>query len=47
VLALTATGRALLASAIPVWETTHAEIERPLSPGAPDRLRQDLNDLAR
>lgn len=47
VLVLTAAGGALLASAVPVWKTTHAEIERPLSAGAPDRLRQDLNHLAR
>lgn len=47
VLKMTATGRALLASAIPTWETTHAEIERLLSADTPDRLRQDLNDLAR
>jgi DNA-binding MarR family transcriptional regulator len=46
-LTLTSAGRSLLAAAIPIWKTTHAEIERLLAAGGPDRLRQDLNDLSR
>jgi DNA-binding MarR family transcriptional regulator len=41
-LKLTAAGRALLARAVPVWRETHAEVDRLLPPGGPDRLRQHL-----
>jgi len=43
---LTAAGRSLLASALPIWEQTHASLES-LLPGAdPDRLRADLRALS-
>jgi DNA-binding MarR family transcriptional regulator len=42
---LTPTGRALLASAVPVWKRTHAAIERLLGDGRPDPLRADLRAL--
>jgi DNA-binding MarR family transcriptional regulator len=44
-LALTPAGRALLAAAMPIWEETHAEIER-LVPSRPDELRADLRALS-
>jgi DNA-binding MarR family transcriptional regulator len=45
-LALTASGRALLDAALPVWEREHAVIDR-LVPGAgPDRLRGELRALS-
>jgi DNA-binding MarR family transcriptional regulator len=42
---LTPTGRALLASAVPVWTRPHAAIERLLGDGRPDPLRADLRAL--
>ena len=42
---LTEEGRALLASAVPIWETTHAEIESRLGL-EPQRLRDALGALA-
>ncbi len=45
-LALTAAGRALLAKAMPIWEVSHAAIERRLAPSDPDRLRADLRALS-
>ncbi|MEX2455062.1 MAG: MarR family winged helix-turn-helix transcriptional regulator [Rhodospirillaceae bacterium] len=45
-LTLTAAGRALLAEAFPVWQETHAEIERPLPGTKADRLRADLVALS-
>jgi DNA-binding MarR family transcriptional regulator len=45
-LALTATGRALLAKAMPLWETSHAAVERRLAGSDPDRLRADLRALS-
>jgi DNA-binding MarR family transcriptional regulator len=44
-LALTASGRALLATAVPVWELTHAAIERRLA-ADPEDLRGDLRLLS-
>src|ERR1700760_151276 len=44
-LTLTEEGRALLASAVPIWETTHAEIESRLGL-EPQRLRDALGALA-
>src|SRR6476620_1683108 len=38
-LTITATGRALLAKAFPVWVRTHTEIERLISRSTPDDLR--------
>jgi DNA-binding MarR family transcriptional regulator len=45
-LALTAAGRALLATAVPVWRRTHAAIERSLGRSNPERLRADLRALS-
>lgn len=45
-LMLTASGRALLESAIPVWRRTHAEVERLLPSADPDHLRTDLRALS-
>jgi DNA-binding MarR family transcriptional regulator len=44
-LTLTEEGRALLASAVPIWESTHAEIESRLNL-EPQRLREALGALA-
>jgi DNA-binding MarR family transcriptional regulator len=44
-LRLTAKGMKLLAEAAPVWERTHAEMERLLGDGEPDRLRRGLRAL--
>ncbi|MBE0532569.1 MAG: winged helix-turn-helix transcriptional regulator [Rhodospirillales bacterium] len=45
-LALTAAGRALLAKAMPLWESSHAAVERRLAGSDPDRLRADLRVLS-
>jgi DNA-binding MarR family transcriptional regulator len=45
-LSLSPAGRALLAAAVPVWESEHAAIEGPLEPSVPDRLRADLRSLS-
>jgi DNA-binding MarR family transcriptional regulator len=45
-LLLTASGRALLSAAVPVWEHEHAEIERRLCGAESDRLRADLRGLS-
>jgi DNA-binding MarR family transcriptional regulator len=45
-LSLTPAGRALLASAVPVWTSTHAEIEAILVDADPGRLRRDLRLLS-
>lgn len=45
-LALTPSGRSLVAAALPVWRCEHAAIDR-LVPGAdPDRLRAELRALS-
>lgn len=44
-LELTASGRALLAAAAPVWKRTHAATERRLKSSTPDILRASLHDL--
>ena len=46
-LALTPVGRELLVAAFPVWERTHAALERLLGGSDPDRLRADLRALSR
>ncbi|MDG3439705.1 MarR family winged helix-turn-helix transcriptional regulator [Nitrospirillum amazonense] len=51
VLALTPAGRDRLAAALPIWRTTHAEVEGWLGAGdtgqpGPDRLRADLAALS-
>lgn len=45
-LALTEDGRALLASALPVWERTHAEVDRLFPESDGDRLRDNLRALS-
>ena len=46
ILALTAKGERLLASAVPVWERTHHEIEQLIPNGDPDELRKSLQALS-
>ena len=43
---LTAQGMKLLASAVPVWQRTHEEVETLLPEGDPDRLRKNLRALS-
>jgi DNA-binding MarR family transcriptional regulator len=43
-LALSDQGRALLASAVPIWKKVHAELDK-LLPRSGDALRKDLNAL--
>jgi DNA-binding MarR family transcriptional regulator len=43
---LTPAGRALLASAVPVWERTHEDIDRLITSSDPDTLRADLRALS-
>jgi DNA-binding MarR family transcriptional regulator len=45
-LVLTASGRALLVAAVPVWKRTHAATERRLTRSHPDHLRADLRALS-
>lgn len=45
-LKLTPAGRRLLAKAVPIWQQSHAEIEKRLPESAPDRLRADLIALS-
>ena len=45
-LSLTAEGKATLARALPIWESTHAALEQTLPEGNAERLRQDLQALA-
>jgi DNA-binding MarR family transcriptional regulator len=45
-LALTPAGRSLLAAALPLWETTQAEVERLVTEAGPDLLRADLRALS-
>ena len=45
-LKLTRRGHALLKKAVPLWERTHAEIDRLLAGQDPDRLRRALRSLA-
>ena len=45
-LSLTDEGRARLSAAVPIWERTHADIERRLGDIPADRVRAGLNALA-
>jgi DNA-binding MarR family transcriptional regulator len=45
-LKLTRAGKLLLASAVPIWKRTHAEIERLLDGRDPEILRQELRVLS-
>ena len=44
-LTLTARGRALLAEALPIWESEHTALDALLAPTDPQRLRGDLKTL--
>ena len=46
ILLLTAKGRKLLASAMPVWKSTHDVIEQLLPDGDPEEFRKSLRALA-
>jgi DNA-binding MarR family transcriptional regulator len=43
---LTPAGKALLSSAVPIWEATHKAIEGLLTDTGPDRFRSSLRALA-
>src|ERR671932_2360756 len=45
-IALTPAGLKLLASAVPIWERTHAAVEESLGGDDPDRLRNGLRALS-
>ena len=45
-LRLTVAGSALLAQAVPIWESTHAEVETLLKGADPDQLRESLRALS-
>jgi DNA-binding MarR family transcriptional regulator len=45
-LVLTPAGLTLLASAVPIWQRTHVELDGLLDPGGADRLRSGLNSLS-
>ena len=45
-LILAPAGRSLLATAMPIWRRTHAELDRLLARSSPDRLRADLVALS-
>ncbi|WGS44639.1 MarR family transcriptional regulator [Burkholderia sp. JSH-S8] len=45
-LSLTPAGHRLLATAFPVWQQAHTEIEKPFSAGEVDRLRDQLRALS-
>jgi DNA-binding MarR family transcriptional regulator len=46
ILQLTQKGRKLLARAVPVWKTTHDEVEMLLPDGAANEIRSSLNALS-
>jgi len=46
ILKLTASGRKLLAEALPVWKLTHEQIERDMPGADPESLRQALRALS-
>jgi DNA-binding MarR family transcriptional regulator len=46
ILKLTSAGRKLLANAMPVWKSTHEEVERAIPDGEPEKLRRGLRALA-
>lgn len=45
-LTITSAGRTLLSKAFPIWEQTHAELERLMTGCRPDRLRSALRALS-
>ena len=46
ILTLTDKGRKLLAEALPVWKSTHEEIESKIPAGGPEELRRNLRALS-
>jgi len=46
ILTLTMKGKKLLAQAMPVWQSTHEEIEKLIPAGTPEDLRQNLRALS-
>jgi DNA-binding MarR family transcriptional regulator len=46
ILVLTAKGRKLLARAVPVWQSTHSEVDQLIPDGNPERLRRTLRALS-
>jgi DNA-binding MarR family transcriptional regulator len=44
-LALTREGLRLLSDVVPIWKSTHAELEQVLTPGEQSRLLIDLKKL--
>jgi DNA-binding MarR family transcriptional regulator len=46
-LSLTPEGEAVLAAAVPIWESTHRDIEALLEEGDPDHLRRSLGKISR
>jgi DNA-binding MarR family transcriptional regulator len=46
ILKLTETGRELLASAVPIWKSTHDEVDKQLGEHDPTELRKSLSALA-
>jgi DNA-binding MarR family transcriptional regulator len=45
-LTLTSKGHNLLLRAVPIWESTHREVERLIPRGDPDELRRSLQALS-
>lgn len=46
ILILTNHGRQLLARALPIWQTTHDELDQRLPAGGPEDLRKNLRALS-
>lgn len=46
VMTLTAKGRSLLVRAVPVWQSTHAEVEALLHDGDSNRLKKNLLEIS-
>jgi DNA-binding MarR family transcriptional regulator len=46
ILKLTAKGSNLLARAVPVWKSTHDEVEQLIPDGGPEELRKNLRALS-
>ena len=46
ILKLTDAGRSLLASAVPVWESTHRDVERQMPAGGAEELRAALRAIS-
>jgi DNA-binding MarR family transcriptional regulator len=46
ILILTAKGRNLLARAVPVWQSTHDQVDQLIPDGNPEKLRRSLRALS-